>query len=547
MAGGNKRIIFNTRERVISPDANRAQRFTEYDRAEIARRLMSNPIPGFFSNEGKQELGSFFNTLTADAAPVGTPLRGDVLEGLVVMPVVGTLNLLVSPGAVWLDDPDGQAGSSDPSPPNPDDSRNKLVVDPGIVSIGVLLAGVGGGGGIRIDVIEVQRTATVLEVDNRDIFDPSTGTFIPIAVNKVEEGRLVYRRRAGVAGAGFPANVQGWLPICIIAVPNAAVNVDTMTFWDVRPYVKDRVNAPFETSFVTTAQENNIITGNIFTNPAQTRLTGFALNRFDDYLVGGKLIVGNTGWVDAQDVANQASGFAPAAFALYYLYALVPFGLPRWVRYQDFPSARLPIGPRGILTVSDVPPGNDFFASSIVPLPLATGLGGSSLGTMLAVGSTSGASVPQPITVTGGLNMNTLAAPTPPAAVPFGTSDRYTLVAGTHFPLTTRWVLLTFFTTFSGPAAVNFQYSTTVLIFNDAFASFVMPVTGDSRGDFLLVGAGPFTQTVLCSVWVLRPIAGSGNTYGSDNLNVQINWATTAGVTAHAASGIAISGWKLDE
>jgi hypothetical protein len=545
MAGGNKRMIINTRERVISPDINRAQRFIAADRAEIARREMGNVVPSVFDFAGKHELGSFLDTTIDDAAPVGTPLRGDVIEGLVVVPQPGTLNLLVQPGVVWLDDPDGQAGSSDPSPPNPDDSRFKLVVDPGIVSLGVLLAGAGGGGGIRIDVIEVQRTTTVLEVDNRDVFDPSTGTFVPVAVNKVDEGRLVYRRRAGISGAGFPANVQGWLPICVISVPNAAVNVDTMTFWDVRPLVKDRVHPPYVTANIQTAQENNIVTGNIFTAPLETRLTGTAMNRLNEYHVGGALVVGNAPWFDAQAAGNQAAGIALPAFGLYYVYAVCPFLLPRWVRYTDFPNPRLPLGPRGVLTVSQLPPLNDFLAEAIIPLPTATGLGGSGAATMLLAGATDGGNVPRPITVSGGITSLELAAPASPVAVPAGGADRYTFIPGTHFPHSARAIRVSFSWAVSGPVALPFQFNGSAVIFNPAFTAVIALVPGGTHGDFLLFGAGPFTQTVNLSLWIPRPMAGSGNGYVSDNLAIQVG-GFTAAVTARVATCI-ISGWKLDE
>jgi hypothetical protein len=545
MAGGNKRIIYNTRERVISPDANRVERFVQYDRAEIARREMGNPIPTVFDFAGKHELGNYLDTNIADAAPVGTPLLGAVIEGLIVLPQPGSLNLLVSPGVVWLDDPDGQAGSSDPNPPNPDDSRFKLVSDPGIATTGTLLAAVGGGG-IRIDVIEVQRTTVILEVDSRDVFDPSSGTFIPAALNKVDEGRLVYRRRAGTPGAGYPGNVQGWLPICVISVPSAAVNVDTMTFWDVRPLVKDRVHAPYESANIQSAQENSIVTGNIFTNPAQTRLTGTAMNRLNAYLAGGALVVGNNPWFDAQDPANQAAGIALPAFGLYYVYALCPFDLPRWVRYTDFPNPRLPIGPRGVLTVSEIAPINDFLAEAIIPLPTATGLGGSSAGTMLIAGVTDGGNNPRPVTVTGGITTIEQAAPVAPVAVPSGGADRYTFVPGVHFPPTARWIRVTFIVNVSGPAFLPFQWDTTLIIFNPAFTAVIADVVGDTRGDFLSNGVGPFTQNAKATIWIPRPMAGSANGYISDNLALQINNNLSASVTSRTANCL-ISGWKLDE
>ncbi len=43
-----------------------------------------------------------------------------------------------------------------------------------------------------------------------------------------------------MGGAGYPAAVAGWLPLCVASIPNAAPNNDTVTFWDVRPMLQDR-------------------------------------------------------------------------------------------------------------------------------------------------------------------------------------------------------------------------------------------------------------------------------------------------------------------
>src|SRR5260221_13231145 len=146
MANGFRTMVINTRERGVSTDIDRSQQFAARDVAEVWRRLLMAPFNSW-------EYGNFADTIADDAAAIGTPLGATVLNGLVVLPQAGSLSLFVSPGAVWLDDVDGAAGSSDPAAASPDDSRYKLVADPGIPALGSLLMTASGGGGARVHVI----------------------------------------------------------------------------------------------------------------------------------------------------------------------------------------------------------------------------------------------------------------------------------------------------------------------------------------------------------------------------------------------------------
>lgn len=550
MSGGNKGLVFNTRERAVSDDVNRLQSFGAYDRAETWRRLVNQRVvDGTTLGGGVLELGSFVNTLTNnDQAPIDTPLRADVFDGLTVMPQLGSLNLLVLPGACGLDDPDGQTGSSDPNPPNPDDSRYKMVVDPGVLIVGALTIGAGAGG-TRIDVIECQRTTVVVETDSRDVFDPSTGVFIPVTVNKVVEGRLVYRVRSGTPGGGFPGAVQGWLPLCVASVPSSATVVDAMTFWDVRPLVKDRVNGGLDSSRLKSDPTAPIdVFGNDFTVSGHTNLYGFAETTLNSYRAGGIILSPANVPFDVTIAANQETGFAPVASQPWYLYAVFPAGLPRWVRYQTLGGILQPNGPLGILTVSTIDPVATYFykKANAITVSASTGLLVPGQGALLLAGLINATPKPGGFAVQphnlimcsiASIGGNALAP-----AVSNAASDRYDLTAGIHYPKGARSVVVRVIREWTGLTAGD--------AFNAGFTPTVVP-PGSSTPNITNAAGSTFASMIVPpggavqingTVEVPVLFSPSNTIGGADDCSVYMLWGSA---TTPALKSLTVVGWRF--
>lgn len=402
MPSGRKVEIYNTRERLVSSDHNREQAFAADDTAEEARKLLSTAM---ILDAGPVE---------AEVDTVADPIEGHIMGGLLVEPQQGTDDLFVLSGVVYLVDPDGQAGSSDPNPPSPDDNPFKYVRSDGIQTGGTLQLTANLAGSDRIDIVECRRVPIqVDESGNRDIFDPSTGLFSPVSVDKVQRSELEFRVRLGTAGAGLPATAQGWLPLCVVNVPAGTTSpvVDDATFWDVRPLVTDRARPPFNQTrtFSKAFHPTAFIDG--ATNPTVVHnLTGQLEGENNQYVAGGVLRSGVPGTgdgdaIDILDVRNQDGAVAFVNFP-WFLWALFPGGLPRWVRYTEG-APRLPGPFRGIPVVSQVGPISLSHSTPLVPiaLPASTGLSATAaFGTCLMAGHTiSGSAIPAAGTVKHGV------------------------------------------------------------------------------------------------------------------------------------------------
>lgn len=331
---GSKKIIHNTRERVLSGDHNREQNVHDQMLAEILRCL-TDPSYELDVAGGVEVNGTGSETLP----------RATIISGIRPRPEVGTINCFVEPGAICiLDNPT----------PNADESKLAYVVDPGVQTAGALTLTPGSGGAIRIDVVECQRVETVIETDSRDIFDPSSGLFTPTLVNKVTTGRLVYRIRLGTPGLGFPGIAAGWLPLAVCSVPAAAVTWNDVTLWDVRPLYHERVLPPTHARSTLNRVDRHNVASDIVTAPAEVRVRGVVDISFGGYRAGGQLIhPGTTNeWIDVADTTLWAAGMT-SANALWSLYLVFPFGLPRWVQYCPFTAGiREPRGQRGIPVIS---------------------------------------------------------------------------------------------------------------------------------------------------------------------------------------------------
>jgi hypothetical protein len=536
MSGGNKSVVFNTRERVVSTDQNRHQAFAASDRAEVLRRLMG--MHGF-GTPGIIESGSYIDTTAADAAAVGTPITADVYDGLVVLPQAASLNLLVSPGCVGLDDPDGQTGSSDPTAPNPDDSRLKVVVDPGIQTAGALVIGAGSGS-TRVDVIEVQRVTTVLETDSRDIFDPSTGNFVPVSVPKVIAGRLTYRVRAGTPGGGLPANVQGWLPLCVAVVPSSATTVDGMDFWDVRPLVSARVEPPGAGFHISSRLQGRAF-ANQTTVPAETNLIGFITNRVGDYTAGGFINRGGAA-IDIASLDFTTPGYTPVTGDFWNLVAVFPGSLPRWVRYLDSPAPRIPNGPNGVLTITGIGP-DDFGSYGSVTPAAATGLP-AARAVHLVAGYCFGGTKPGGIIFEDGLVINdpNNALALAPASASLSL-DRFDIIQNDNVPGNAKSLLVYFLTTLSGTNDARYTLGNkSVSLFTQGGAvAWEFLQLGSEVGT--LSGAGTAiisTPTMEIPLTFLGTLAGVAN----NNYAIVISYSGS-GIVSRSSSFMVIVGWRL--
>lgn len=355
---GGKKIVHNTRERVLSGDHNREQAMHDQMLAEILRCM----------TDASFELDVQAGSVEVFSTGSESPPSATILAGIRPRPEVGTVNLFIEPGSLTI---------IDTPTPSADESRLAFVVDPGVQIAGALTLTPGSGGAIRIDVIECQRIEEVLETDSRDIFDPPTGLFSPVLVNKVTAGRLSYRIRTGTPGAGFPGVAAGWLPLAVCSVPAAATTWDDVTLWDVRPLAHERVQQPFNAyPSLNYVHRHNVWT-DIATAPGEVRVIGICDVSLGVYRAGGQFIHPGTedAYIDVADTTLWAAGLS-SALAPWYLYAVFPFGLPRWVQYCPASAGvREPRGMRGIPVISRWTPRYDGRPlTAIAQTPAWTGL-----------------------------------------------------------------------------------------------------------------------------------------------------------------------------
>lgn len=353
MSGSGKRqLVINTQERAISPDINRLQAFAARDDAELFRY--------FFDVQANDDLDA--GAVLTEPSTLLDPLRCEIVNGLLVRPQTGSLNLLVDPGVAYAVAPDGAA----------DSSNYKYVRDPGVTVLGSLVL-TAGAGSTRIDVIECRvNPVDDIVTDNRDIFDPTTGLFTAQSVTKERAARFEYRVRDGVAGAGFPGTALGWMPLCVASVPAGAPDVDTVTFWDVRPLMNSRVYQPFSMS----NDRPHHKPYNMVDATALATTTGLVEVDFNGRRGGGRLRSGTVGDAESIDLTsadNQEPGIAFTASRPWYLYLFLPYGLSRWARYTAA-GTRLPRSPRGIPVVSMTAPDTDGRPTSGITPPTVTGL-----------------------------------------------------------------------------------------------------------------------------------------------------------------------------
>lgn len=444
MSSGRKAVRQNTRERVISTDWNRMQAMMSGWSNEALREQMLAP------QDDSLYVGTTFNapgpvSVAGDVLVPSAPDYAGILNGLMVIVPAAATYLLVTGGMMVVVDPEGTTGSSDPTALNPDDGPGpgRLVYSAGVSVAGTLSWTPNPGPGTRVDVVEVQRTNVVAETDNRDIFDPSTGLYTPAAVTKVIVGDLTYRIRLGAAGGGLPPPALGWVPIAVMATGAGAVNLDTVTVWDVRPLLSDLGSPYAQVRSIFPRIDRYSFVCERHSTPGQLKLSGESVGTYLGWKIGGIFREPDT--TPYVDLANapfyQAAGFVSVAGFPYYVYALWPQGYVRWVRYHTAAVAgaggRVPGSFRGIITVSQTPPIN---GQPIAPvaLPSAWGLGVSTVfGMMMASGTIDGGGLALGFIGDGDMISHEFGlAPwftVPPSAIASPVVS-YILLPGIHFP-----------------------------------------------------------------------------------------------------------------
>lgn len=466
MPGGFQELVINPNERALSTDIMRLQRFKGRDVAEIFRAAIDS-----YAGTDDLDAGGLFSPVTTQNSPVAAEIMG----GLLVSPQVGSLNLLVSAGVAFLYDPDAA--------PNSDESQYKLADDPGVTIAGTLVMTANTSGQTRIDVIECARsniggsgTDQVIETDNRDVYNTTTGLFSATTVNKVTDGRLQYRVRQGTPGAGFPGTVAGWLPLAVASVPNTTTTNDTITFWDVRPLVGDRAFQPFSKSKDLPHIDVKAVADGTGTYGAgHTALTGvFETTDVDfsttpqtpgRYRLGGRIRRGTPGsdtalspTVDGLDLGDTTNtdGSLSVSTPTAYVYVLSPFNLPRWARYTDAGTGvRKPRSPRGIILASATAP-KHFWGGPSAPISLAScGFAGQTTqrGTCIMVLPAVGAGIPSSGVSDGRQQFSNAlnGTPTSGTITGGGTLATFPLVDGTSHPAHAKALIAQVFLLLSVP------------------------------------------------------------------------------------------------
>lgn len=433
--GGWRSMVINTQERAVSTDINRLQRFKEQDLAELFRHMFNTSV-----SSADDQLG-----IVSEPTTLETPLRAEIVgNGFLVKPQAASLNLLVDGGVVFMLAPDAM----------PDESNYKFIRDPGVLIAGTLTMTANAAGSTRIDMIECRINPTPSTVtDSRDIYNETTGLFNATSVTKEMSGRLEYRVRAGTAGAGMPALAEGWLPLAVASVPNGSTSVDTMTFWDVRPLISDRANGPFMLPMIPRIHECHLQL-NQLDYVGAARLTGYVQAELNGRRLGGVMRRGSPGtdadYVVLEDAANQMAGFTASASTTLnvYVYLATPGGLPRWARYTDGPSGRVPRAPCGIPVVTQIAPDVYGRPSSAITMPAGTGLTLSTTSAVCILAGVTADSVIQDGMSDGRMWFYRTSSagenPLQVAGTIGSTYENFVLTAGTHFPANAKKLRVTF-------------------------------------------------------------------------------------------------------
>ncbi len=544
MPQGDKRLIQNIRERIVSADINALQAIAAAERASLLRSQYNDLLGDWYVAPGLQ-------TEFVSSSP---SLPFDVYGGLMVKPD-NAAYFTVQPGVGGFLYPAAASGTYD--------VPYEVINDPGVSVAGALpFTSNAGGGAPRWDVVECQPVDTVLAQESRYIFNPGTGIATPEIVDKVRALRLTYRVRVGTPGGGFPGLAAGWAPLAVVCAPAGSSSLLTSDVWDVRPLVRERARRRFAVDVGTGAGYcPNVVADYRFTTlNAPARWIGTSESEFNGYRAGGQLLRstpcqlgqfggtgptgGQYGAVSAELSDNQAS-YSGTVDTGIYLVALFPHLLPRWQRYSQaaIGTGRVPTGPRGILvTTSTIPKPNGVVIG--VPMPTAAQFGGGSTfaGAVLGASQLNSSSVPRPASASARVHewpgARTLAATIASSTFTFSFANP---ASGLYFPPHARRVLFDFLGTSNNSGGQLTTEVTASAIDLNQGQVYAYPVNLERHSILAINGA-----EVRFRFWVPvlpkdTPSAIVGPTGGFE-INVSY---TVAG--AHLTGTLTARGWSADD
>lgn len=209
---GADNIQFNNLERALSTDLNNTE-------AVLTRTAADNLRYGL-ATQGYPD-GS------VSSMPTQT-IQNVVLGGLAVTPSGGT-GVLVSPGVLCQD-----SASLTPTPGTYDsDYRIARLED--VETIAVLTPGTD-----MYYLLEAQMVEVIASSELRDIYNPSTQTFVPTSVPKVIRRSIQFQWTAGTT-TNFPVPTGGnWVPIAGLFRPSGGGNVTAAQIYDMRVFPRPR-------------------------------------------------------------------------------------------------------------------------------------------------------------------------------------------------------------------------------------------------------------------------------------------------------------------
>jgi hypothetical protein len=398
------RVFQNNKEKVLSTDMNARQNLLDKAAAQVFARQLIDP----------RRSGMLYPGVAIQDATLPIYKASVVVGGLMVQP--STSSITIQPGLVAMLCPSLQGA---------DDSPVVVVDDVGMQTGGVLNY-TANGGSIRWDLVECQPYLEQLQ-ESRNIWDKTAKVYVPTLVYKRCTVRLNYRIRTGTGGAGLPTLDPDWLPLAAIHVPANAASFDVCDFYDVRPLLEDRVQPAMYNGAGTAAA----VAANLFKHlggdwiimddPVTTDrvMAGHAEAVFGGYLAGGELRQSmpsaaadfgatkadqdhlSLDRADNKQAALSYRNGSTSTTSTYWVAALFPALLPRWVRYSQssIPNiGRVPRGPRGILMVMDYNGMQAIYNNGFVDtttIPAVLGLTTSCMGVVLTSFMCDGSGVPQ--------------------------------------------------------------------------------------------------------------------------------------------------------
>jgi hypothetical protein len=417
-------------------------------------------------------------------------------------------------------------------------------------------------GSTRIDVIECQFVLNTVETDNRDIWNPATNTFAAATVPKATQGGLVYRVRQGTAGGGFPGTASAWLPLAVASVPTGTTTNDTVTFWDVRPLIEDRIIPPhnvgadyprwgrvdYEVNTQLSAGKA-LLVGTVDVSGSDALTPSPGKRRLGGRLRASGISADKPAGFDGLDL-NDANNWAGSiSNGVAYVFLLEsPFGLPRWARYTNVASgSRQPRSPRGFLVVTQAtgPTAGWGTPGAAIGLPTSTGLGtatvtkGAFLGAVLFTGGVAGPTYASGRTQ---WSTSTSSSPSPIFAALTGTITTVTSTSGyatfgltgSAYPISAKGIHAVVKLTVS-TAAQDVEVSSYVF---DSTNTFLLATAEDTV--VATHGDGVITRTLHIPLPTSYPVSRSGN---PRTLRVNVI-GQSANISINTAS-LQVYGWDL--